>query len=38
MMEEIESSQNTSKTSQNRMLELKMENERERTEYYRKLN
>lgn len=38
LMTEIESSQNTSKMSQNMMLNLKMKNEEDKTNYYRKLN
>lgn len=37
-MSEIETSQNTSKMNQNLMLGLKMKNEEDRTNYYRKLN
>ena len=35
---DIESSQNTSKMSQNMMLNLKMKNEEDKTNYYRELN
>ena len=37
-MNEIQTSQNTSKMNQNMMLGLKMKNEEDRTNYYRKLN
>lgn len=36
-MQNIESSQNTSKMSQNLMLSLKMKNEEDKTNYYKKL-
>jgi hypothetical protein len=36
-MQNIESSQNTSKMSQNVMLSLKMKNEEDKTNYYRRL-
>ena len=38
LMQEIESSQTNSKESQNLMLSMKMKNEEEKTQYYRKLN
>lgn len=38
LMTEIESSQSNSKMSQNMMLNLKMKNEEDKTEYYRRLN
>jgi len=37
LMQNIESSQNTSKMSQNMMLSLKMKNEEDKTNYYRRL-
>ena len=37
-MNSIETSQSTSKASQEKMLEMKMDNERERTQYIRKIN
>ena len=37
-MTDIESSQNVSKTSQNMMLNLKMRNEEDKSNYYRRLN
>lgn len=37
LMTEIESSQNTSKLSQNMMLSLKMKNEEDKANYYTKL-
>lgn len=38
LMTEIESSQSNSKNSQNMMLGLKMKNEEDKTNYYRRLN
>ena len=38
LMNEIESSQSNSKMSQNMMLNLKMKNEEDKTNYYRRLN
>lgn len=37
LMENIQSSQNTSKMSQNLMLSLKMKNEEDKTNYYKRL-
>lgn len=37
-MENIEASQNNSKMSQNLMLSLKMKNEEDKTNYYKRLN
>lgn len=38
LMENIEASQNNSKMSQNLMLSLKMKNEEDKTNYYKRLN